>query len=100
MRDGDGMRHHAHLRRPCKSLRHCDRQGHSPLASMCGSMVLVCVGRQSRRRFMEIRFTTLVAATAFAVTPALAQDWPARPLTMVVPFAAGGEADVLGRIVG
>src|SRR5262245_19307369 len=33
-------------------------------------------------------------------TPALAQDWPARPLTLVVPFAAGGEADVLGRIVG
>ena len=32
-------------------------------------------------------------------TMAAAQDWPARPLTMVVPFAAGGPVDVLGRIL-
>jgi tripartite-type tricarboxylate transporter receptor subunit TctC len=32
--------------------------------------------------------------------PAAAQDvWPSRPLTMVVPFAAGGPVDVLGRMV-
>src|SRR4051794_36387755 len=31
--------------------------------------------------------------------PAGAQDWPTRPLTMVVPFAAGGPVDVLGRIL-
>ena len=44
---------------------------------------------------------TLLAAVFGCVlaSPALAQDWPARPVTMVVPFAAGGEADVLGRIV-
>src|SRR5256884_898925 len=34
------------------------------------------------------------------VHPAGAQNWPSRPLTMVVPFAAGGGTDVLGRIVG
>jgi tripartite-type tricarboxylate transporter receptor subunit TctC len=34
------------------------------------------------------------------VHPAAAQNWPSRPLTMVVPFAAGGGTDVLGRIVG
>jgi tripartite-type tricarboxylate transporter receptor subunit TctC len=32
--------------------------------------------------------------------PAAAQDWPTRAVTMVVPFAAGGGTDVLGRIVG
>jgi tripartite-type tricarboxylate transporter receptor subunit TctC len=33
--------------------------------------------------------------------PVRAQDsWPSRPLTMVVPFAAGGPVDLLGRIVG
>jgi tripartite-type tricarboxylate transporter receptor subunit TctC len=33
--------------------------------------------------------------------PAPAQEsWPGRPLTMVVPFAAGGPVDLLGRIVG
>jgi tripartite-type tricarboxylate transporter receptor subunit TctC len=31
---------------------------------------------------------------------AVAQSWPTRPLTMVVPFAAGGGTDVLGRIIG
>ena len=31
---------------------------------------------------------------------AVAQDWPSRPVTMVVPFAAGGGTDVLGRIIG
>jgi tripartite-type tricarboxylate transporter receptor subunit TctC len=30
---------------------------------------------------------------------AVAQDWPARPVTLVVPFAAGGPVDVGGRIV-
>ncbi|HWX85049.1 MAG TPA: tripartite tricarboxylate transporter substrate-binding protein [Xanthobacteraceae bacterium] len=37
---------------------------------------------------------------ALAVGEAGAQDWPNRPLTMVVPFAAGGGTDVMGRIVG
>jgi tripartite-type tricarboxylate transporter receptor subunit TctC len=31
--------------------------------------------------------------------PAAAQDWPTRPLTMVVPFAAGASSDILGRIL-
>jgi tripartite-type tricarboxylate transporter receptor subunit TctC len=30
---------------------------------------------------------------------ACAQDWPTRPVTMVVPFAAGGALDVVARIV-
>jgi tripartite-type tricarboxylate transporter receptor subunit TctC len=29
---------------------------------------------------------------------ALAQQWPSRPMTMVVPFAAGGSVDVMARI--
>ena len=28
-----------------------------------------------------------------------AQDWPARPLTMVVPFPAGGANDVIARLL-
>ena len=41
----------------------------------------------------------LVAAlTAFA-SGADAQDWPNRPMTMVVPFAAGGPMDSLARIL-
>jgi tripartite-type tricarboxylate transporter receptor subunit TctC len=38
----------------------------------------------------------LVALTAGAS----AQNYPTRPVTMVIPFAAGGPTDVLGRVVG
>jgi tripartite-type tricarboxylate transporter receptor subunit TctC len=40
------------------------------------------------------------AALATSVTPTLAQDkWPAKQITYVVPFAAGGTTDILGRII-
>ena len=29
----------------------------------------------------------------------LAQQWPDKPIKMIVPFAAGGSADILGRIL-
>src|SRR6202043_2734467 len=35
-----------------------------------------------------------------APAPAGAQHWPARQVTMVVPFAAGSGSDILGRIIG
>jgi tripartite-type tricarboxylate transporter receptor subunit TctC len=38
-------------------------------------------------------------ATAYSAGPAKAQDWPTRPLTLIVPWAAGGGTDVMGRIV-
>src|SRR4029453_13982400 len=44
---------------------------------------------------------TMAAAFAIAVAiPAVAQDWPAKPITMVIPFAPGGALDVVARIVG
>ena len=45
------------------------------------------------------RLLALAAALFAASSCALAQDWPARPLTMVVPFPAGGDDDVLGRML-
>lgn len=38
-------------------------------------------------------------AMVWVTATAVAQDYPTRPLTMVIPFAAGGPTDVLGRIV-
>jgi tripartite-type tricarboxylate transporter receptor subunit TctC len=39
---------------------------------------------------------SLIIGTALAV----AQDFPTRPITVIVPFAAGGPTDVIARIVG
>jgi tripartite-type tricarboxylate transporter receptor subunit TctC len=41
----------------------------------------------------------LPASLLQPAAPAQAEEWPTRPLTMVVPFAAGGGADLLGRII-
>jgi len=43
----------------------------------------------------------MVAASALALgTKAQAQEFPDRPVTLVVPFAAGGSTDVVARIIG
>jgi tripartite-type tricarboxylate transporter receptor subunit TctC len=40
----------------------------------------------------------VLAVVALAASAAHAQDWPSRPVKVVVPFGAGGAADRLGRI--
>src|SRR5690242_9162335 len=42
-------------------------------------------------------FALLVAACSLATT-AQAQDWPQRPVRVIGPYAAGGNADVLARL--
>ena len=45
------------------------------------------------------RVIAAIAALVSAIAPAAAQTWPNRAVTMVVPFAAGGPADTVGRIL-
>lgn len=46
------------------------------------------------------RLAIALAALVGLGASASAQDYPARPVTMIVPFAAGGPTDVVARIVG
>ncbi len=60
-----------------------------------------------RVRYSVLAFGTTAAAIMSVIaadlcarpTRAQAEDWPTRPLTLVVPFSAGGSSDTIGRII-
>src|SRR5882757_6839237 len=63
--------------------------------------------KQDRIGEIEMTGSRLVAALAAAffaalllATPASAQDYPVRPVKIIVPFGAGGPADVTARLIG
>src|SRR5580704_10863307 len=47
---------------------------------------------------MKMIRSLLLAAAIAAASPAHAQTYPAKPVTMVIPFPAGGRTDLIGRI--
>src|SRR5437879_11889371 len=50
---------------------------------------------------MKVRSTAFTLAAVLAgISAAAPQSYPSRPVTMVVPFAAGGPVDTIARIVG
>jgi tripartite-type tricarboxylate transporter receptor subunit TctC len=55
--------------------------------------------RERVARAAALAASGLLISLLGMTVPAAAQDWPLRPLTMVVSFAAGGGADVMGRIL-
>jgi tripartite-type tricarboxylate transporter receptor subunit TctC len=45
------------------------------------------------------RRTLLGLLAAMPALPTLAQDWPSRPIRMVVPYPPGGASDVIARLL-
>jgi len=51
-------------------------------------------------RFALALAAALLATPALVTTQCLAQDYPTRPVRIIVPFGAGGPADVTARLIG
>lgn len=49
---------------------------------------------------MKFLTRLLVIVFAFGVNSVYAQAWPAKQITIVVPFAPGGNIDIVGRTIG
>src|SRR5215216_4788200 len=68
------------------------------------SKAVGCVADAPRRNHAMFRRTSAMAliaiTTALVTADALAQGFPSKPLRIIVPFAAGGAADITSRLLG
>src|SRR5712671_5554097 len=55
--------------------------------------------RSNRLNWLLAIAGTVVGSALAGIVPAQAQDYPSRPVTMIVPFPAGGPTDTISRIM-
>jgi tripartite-type tricarboxylate transporter receptor subunit TctC len=49
---------------------------------------------------LALTFVALLLAAPLLTSPSCAEDYPSRPIRIIVPFGAGGPADVAARLLG
>jgi tripartite-type tricarboxylate transporter receptor subunit TctC len=54
----------------------------------------------ARRTLLTAAFAAVAALAGLGAGPAHAQGWPDRPITLIVPWGAGGGTDAVARMVG
>src|SRR5262245_657905 len=83
----------------------------SDLNRGCDEVAGITAGRQERRTVREVSIMRAhpghlgligaagIATLVLAAVPARAEDYPSRPVSLVVAFPAGGGVDTVGRVV-
>src|SRR5215467_2067342 len=56
-------------------------------------------GVNALRAQSGLRALIMLAALAICTSTHAQSDWPARPIRLIVPFAAGSSSDIVARIV-